>query len=140
MPLKNRETSEQLSRRMAAVRQRNTTPELMVRRIAHELGFRFRLHSTDLPGRPDIVFRRLKTVIFVHGCFWHRHRDCCRASIPATRQEYWRTKFRRTEHRDRDQAAQLRAAGWNVEVVWECETKKPTELRNRLRSILESRS
>lgn len=128
------DATETTSRRMAAVRQRDTLPELTVRRLAHRLGYRFRVHQSDLPGKPDIVFSRLKTVIFVHGCFWHRHQDCKRASMPRTRKDYWTDKFAKTVSRDRDQRERLRAAGWKVYVIWECETID----RNRLRQTLES--
>lgn len=108
---------------MRRVHSTDTTPERRVRSFLHKLGFRFRLHRKDLPGKPDIVLPGRRTVIFVHGCFWHCHRSCPRATIPASRQEYWRPKFERTIARDRENQEELRRQGWNVIVVWECETK-----------------
>jgi DNA mismatch endonuclease (patch repair protein) len=108
---------------MRRVRGKDTTPEMAVRSLLHRLGFRFRLHRKDLPGKPDIVLPKHKAAIFVHGCFWHRHAGCSRASTPATRQEYWLPKFRRTVERDKRNQDKLRRAGWNVIVVWECEIR-----------------
>lgn len=112
---------------MRAVRSQNTTPELSVRSLLHQLGFRFRVHRSDLPGRPDIILPRYRTVIFVHGCFWHRHPGCVRASTPATRQDYWLPKFARTVARDQCNQLSLRDLGWNVVVVWECEVRSLSE-------------
>lgn len=113
---------------MAQIRSRDTKPELVVRRLAHALGYRFRLHRGDLPGKPDLVFPRLKKVIFVHGCFWHQHHGCRIASIPQTRQDYWLPKFERTKIRDREAKELLQKIGWQVMTVWECETRRPEEL------------
>ncbi len=117
---------------MRRVRGKDTTPEMVVRSLLHRLGFRFRLHRADLPGTPDIVLPKYRAVIFVHGCFWHRHVGCPRASIPATRQEYWLPKFRRTLERDTQNHRLLRSAGWNVIVVWECELRDIRQLAARL--------
>lgn len=119
------------ARIMSAVRQRDTKPELAVRCELHAMGLRFRLHRTDLPGSPDIVLPRWKTVIFIHGCFWHRH-GCSRTTTPETRAEFWNAKFRRNIERDRDNEGQLRSMGWRVVVVWECNTRDPAALRRRL--------
>jgi DNA mismatch endonuclease (patch repair protein) len=127
---------EQRSKNMAAVRARNTAPELMVRSIVHELGFRFRLHSKMLPGKPDLVFPRLKRVIFVHGCFWHRHPNCPRASTPATRTEFWDKKFVTNVERDRRAVRDLHKIGWKVLVVWQCELRDLFALRRRLERFL----
>ena len=108
---------------MAAVASRDTSPELFVRRLIHAMGYRFRLHRSDLPGKPDIVLPRLRTVIFVHGCFWHRHACSAGRSMPATNPEYWLAKFERNTRRDRAVSRRLRAEGWSVVVVWECQTK-----------------
>ena len=107
---------------MRRVRGRNTTPERVVRRTAHALGYRFRLHRRDLPGTPDLTFPRLRKAVFVHGCFWHRHAGCSRTTSPKTRASYWRDKFEQNVERDRRNAAALQALGWEVLVVWECET------------------
>lgn len=118
---------------MRAVKRAHTAPEMIVRQELHALGLRFRLHRRDLPGSPDIVLPRLRTVIFVHGCFWHRHSDCRYATTPKTRQEYWLPKFAANIERDARKEAQLQALGWRVLLVWECETKRREELTLRLR-------
>lgn len=116
-------TPEERSEIMRKVRSKNTTPELVVRSVLHRLGFRFRLHRKDLPGNPDIVLPRHNTIVFVHGCFWHRHKGCKAASMPATKAEYWEEKFRRTVKRDNVNIRSLRKSGWKVVVVWECQTR-----------------
>ena len=121
---------------MRAVKRAHTAPEMIVRQELHALGLRFRLHRRDLPGSPDIVLPRLRTVIFVHGCFWHRHYDCRYATTPKTRQEYWLPKFAANIERDARKEAQLQALGWRVLLVWECETKRREELTLRLRREL----
>ncbi len=123
------------SRVMRAVKSGDTTPELIVRRIVHSLGYRFRLHRRDLPGQPDIVLPRLGKAIFVHGCFWHRHACDAGQSTPATRLEYWQAKFDRNIARDRRTLRRLRREGWSVLVVWECQTR--TAKREALTSRLE---
>jgi DNA mismatch endonuclease, patch repair protein len=122
------------SRMMAGVRQRHTAPELLVRKVLHSLGLRFRLHKRDLPGSPDIVLQRWKTVILVHGCFWHRH-GCNRTTTPSTRSDFWLRKFERNVQRDRECVGKLRRLGWRVVVVWECETRQPIILHRRLRRL-----
>lgn len=107
------------SRMMAGIRGRNTKPEILVRSLLHRQGFRFRLHGSDLPGKPDIVFPRLRAVIFVHGCFWHGH-DCPLFKWPATRPEFWRAKIGRNQANDGKSVDSLLAAGWRVGVIWEC--------------------
>jgi DNA mismatch endonuclease (patch repair protein) len=106
---------------MARIRGRDTRPEMAVRHFAHALGFRYRLHRRDLPGTPDIVFSRFRTVIFVHGCFWHRHEGCRRATMPKTRRDFWQAKFDANVERDRRNIAMLEAADWTVIVIWECQ-------------------
>lgn len=109
---------------MRAVKSRDTTPEMVVRRIVHALGFRYRLHRRDLPGAPDLVFPGRRKVVFVHGCFWHGH-DCPRgARAPKTNADYWRAKITRNVARDARNAQALADAGWHVLTVWECETPK----------------
>lgn len=117
---------------MAAVRRRDTAPEVLVRSYMHRIGLRFRLHDTSLPGSPDIILRRHNTVVFVHGCFWHGH-DCPRGKAPSTRQEFWLPKLLRNRRRDQLQVQLLRDLGWRVLVVWECQTKDETRLIRRLR-------
>ncbi len=128
--------AERRSRLMARVRQRDTKPEMAVRRAAHALGFRFRLQRGDLPGRPDLVFPKLDKVLFVHGCFWHSHRECKSATVPKTRTEYWDAKLAANRARDLRVAEALRQSGWDVGIVWECETRKRDELLERLRAFL----
>jgi DNA mismatch endonuclease Vsr len=120
---------------MARIRGRDTGPEMIVRRLLHGSGYRFRIHAANLPGRPDIVFRSRRTVIFVHGCFWHRH-DCGLGYTPKTRRQFWQNKFNGTVERDRRVHEALTASGWRVIVVWECETKKSLALARRLAKVL----
>jgi len=124
------------SKTMRAVKDRDTAPEMAVRKIAHGMGFRYRLHRSDLPGKPDLVFPRLKKAIFVHGCFWHQH-DCPRgARVPKSSQEYWLPKLRRNQERDRENQAKLQESGWELLVIWECEVKDHARLHDRIRVFL----
>jgi DNA mismatch endonuclease (patch repair protein) len=118
---------------MSRVGPKNTTPELKVRRAAHALGLRFRLHRKDLPGTPDLVFPKRRVALFVHGCFWHRHPGCRKASAPGTRPEYWAEKFETNVARDARNRAALETAGWHVAVIWECETKNDDALMQIVR-------
>lgn len=128
-------TREQRSRNMAAIRGKNTRPELRVRSALHALGYRFRLHRKDLPGRPDIVLSKYRLVIFVHGCFWHCH-DCSYGRVtPATRSAFWIAKRSSNVRRDELQARNLELAGWKVIVIWECETRNENALATRLRKL-----
>lgn len=129
--------STQRSALMARVRQKNTSPELRVRQIVHALGYRFRVNRRGLPGTPDIVFPSRYKVIFVHGCFWHRHPGCKKASTPKTRPEFWNAKFDANVARDQRKIAELERDGWSVMVVWECELASD-DLADRLTSFLES--
>ena len=108
---------------MAAVKGRDTKPELIVRRHLHAAGFRFRLNARDLPGRPDIVLPKYRTVVFVHGCFWHQH-DCRSFKWPKTRATFWKNKIKKNAERDTRKQNELRALGWRVVIVWECDLKK----------------
>lgn len=127
---------EQRSAIMRAVRATDTTPERLVRSLAHRLGYRFRLHRRDLPGAPDLVFPKLRAVVFVHGCFWHQH-SCPRGNRrPATNAAYWNAKLDRNVRRDARNAARLRRAGWSVMTVWECQTRQPDRLARRLDRFL----
>ena len=120
---------------MAAVKSKHTTPEMVVRRLAHSLGFRFRLHVADLPGKPDLVFPRLRKVIDVRGCFWHLH-GCRRCRIPSSRRAYWLAKLTRNACRDKESVKALRRDGWKVLVVWECETGRADLLRRKIERFL----
>lgn len=130
-------TPEQRSRCMAAVRGKNTKPEIAVRRVLSAMGYRYRLHRRDLPGNPDIVFVARRAVVFVHGCFWHRHTCRFGRAMPATRVEFWRTKFEANVARDRRAKAKLKRLGWRVLVVWECQLKDCEGVAERLRTFLE---
>jgi DNA mismatch endonuclease (patch repair protein) len=114
---------------MSRVRGVNTSPEIAVRRFLHEHGFRFRIHPCNLPGRPDIVLPKLNTVIFVHGCFWHRHAGCTKTTTPSTRQAFWNAKFKANVERDKRKAAELTEQGWKIITIWECEVT-PERLRH----------
>lgn len=122
------------SRNMAAIRGKNTAPELAVRGILHAMGLRFRLHRKDLPGRPDIVLQRHRTVVFVHGCFWHRHEGCRYTTTPKTRLAFWQAKFDANVARDHRNRIALEEMGWRVLVVWECELRDAEALRDRLKA------
>ena len=122
---------------MARIRNRNTKPELAVRRIAHGLGYRFRLHRRDLPGCPDIVFPRYKAVILVHGCFWHQHPGCKFAYKPKTRTQFWETKFEGNVARDKRNELALSNLGWKTMVIWECETTDHEAVATRIVSFLQ---
>jgi len=124
--------SEQRSRNMSAIKSKNTKPEIAVRKLLHSMGYRYRLHRKDLPGSPDIVLPKYKTVIFVHGCFWHRHQNCKYASTPKTRQEFWEAKFRENINRDKKHQENLSSMGWKIIIVWECEIKDQDFDLNRL--------
>lgn len=117
---------------MARVKDKDSKPEIVVRRLAHRLGYRFLLHCRNLPGTPDLVFPRLRKIIFVHGCFWHRHRGCYRTTTPKTRKAFWADKFKSNIKRDKVKQRQLEALGWDVMVLWECETFDLDNLSERL--------
>ena len=126
------QVSEQRSRNMSAIKSKNTKPEIKVRKILHSMGYRFRLHSKDLPGSPDIVLPKYKTVIFVHGCFWHRHENCKYASTPKTRKEFWNKKFTENKKRDSEIQEKIKILDWRSVVIWECETKNIENLRDKI--------
>lgn len=133
----DRLTPDERSAHMRRIRKTDTKPEIIVRKLAHGLGFRFRLHRRDLPGTPDLVFPRLRKSILVHGCFWHQHPGCKLARTPKTRLAYWQPKLCRNQERDLAAQKQLEAAGWSVLVVWECETADPDALRRSISVFLE---
>jgi DNA mismatch endonuclease (patch repair protein) len=114
---------------MSRIRSGDTTPEIAVRSILHRLGYRFRLHDRSLPGRPDIVLKRHRVVVFVHGCFWHRHYGCRFAYTPKSNVSFWTTKFAENVARDKLAIRQLRQDGWKVLVIWECRLRQPSRLQ-----------
>jgi DNA mismatch endonuclease (patch repair protein) len=120
-------SKEQRSSMMRAVRSKDTAPEMLVRRAAHRLGLRFRLHCKSLPGRPDLSLKKWRTVIFVNGCFWHRHAGCRRASVPQSNKVFWLKKLKENVRRDQANYAQLKLLGWHVIVLWQCEVKTPEQ-------------
>ncbi len=128
-------TKEQRSRIMKSVGSRNTGPELAVRRLLHHLGYRYRLHRRDLPGKPDIVFPGRRSVIFVHGCFWHGH-DCDKGKLPKSRAEYWIAKIKSNQERDARAMARLKETGWRTLSVWQCELKNLDTTERMLRKFL----
>lgn len=131
-------TAERRSHNMRQIKSKGMKPELLVRSLAHRLGFRFRLHSKDLPGKPDLVFRSRRKAIFVHGCFWHSHEraDCLDSRLPKSNVGYWVPKLARNKERDVENVAALKAAGWRVLTVWECETKDERKLTRALTRFL----
>lgn len=129
-------TKEKRSIVMSKIRSTNTKPEIILRSALHRLGYRFRIHSKQLPGKPDIVLAKYKTLIFVHGCFWHFHKDCPEGRFPSTNTEYWSEKIKKTIERDKQHQKLCKELGWTVLVIWECEIEK--KLINILNKIKES--
>ena len=131
------ERPEDRSRTMRAVKGRDTGPEMTVRRLAHGIGCRYRLHRKDLPGKPDLVFPARRKVIFVHGCFWHQHHCSRGARSPKSSRDYWIPKLQRNKQRDAENQNRLREMGWDVLVIWECEMKDRDALQARITTFLE---
>ena len=127
---------EQRHRIMRAVKRENTGPELVVRRLLYRMGYRYRLQRKDLPGKPDIAFMSRRKAIFVHGCFWHRH-DCSKGRLPKSRLHYWRPKLQKNVERDRAVQNRLRSLGWDVLVIWQCETADLEALASRLQYFVD---
>ena len=125
-------SKKQRSENMSRIRSRDTGPELAVRRVAHRMGFRFRLYRKDLPGTPDLTFPKHRLAVFVHGCFWHRHSGCRFAYSPKSRVEFWTKKFKQNVTRDRRNRTALQNLGWRVAVIWECETREANVVEDRL--------
>lgn len=123
------------SEMMRAVKGKNTSTEMIVRSAAHRLGLRFRLHRADLPGKPDLVFPKWRTVVFVNGCFWHRHRGCKKASMPKSNVVFWKKKFDNNVARDSANKEMLHALGWRVETIWQCEANTVAAATSALRTI-----
>jgi DNA mismatch endonuclease (patch repair protein) len=130
-------TRKRRSLMMASIRGRDTKPELAVRRAAHGLGFRFRLHRRDLPGSPDLVFPGRRKVVFVHGCYWHRHPGCRLAYTPKSNIAFWTAKFDRNVRRDSEAQAHLIELGWSALTIWECQTTDDSRLKRLLREFLQ---
>lgn len=124
-------SKNQRSWNMSRIRGKDTKPERAVRSLLHRMGYRFRLHRRDLPGKPDIVLPKYRAVVFVHGCFWHRHKGCRYAYTPKTRKEFWENKFSENIRRDKENSARLRQLGWKIIYVWECETERNPGLLER---------
>jgi DNA mismatch endonuclease, patch repair protein len=124
------------SQLMGRIRGKDTKPELIVRRAAHRLGYRFRLHVKNLPGSPDLVFRSRNVALFVHGCFWHRHAGCPYCYTPKSNIQFWREKFKKNVIRDKRVRTGLEGMGWHVAVIWECEAADSDSLRKRLKELL----
>jgi DNA mismatch endonuclease (patch repair protein) len=133
-------TPKARSERMSRIRGADTRPELLVRCLVFRLGYRFRLHESKLPGKPDLVFPGRRKVIFVHGCFWHRHSGCAMARLPKSRLKFWRPKLEHNKLRDRLNRARLTRLGWRSLVIWECETRNPALIERRIRTFLEGES
>ena len=133
---RDRLTPEERSRNMARIRSHNTKPEKIVRQLVTALGLRYRLQRRDLPGKPDLVFGPSRTVLFVHGCFWHQHGHCGAGRLPTANRGFWTTKLTRNIERDAAAKTALKKLGWRVLTVWECETKQPERLQRRLARLL----
>lgn len=136
-PQKDKLSTEERSILMGKVRSKNTKPEIAVRKLIHAKGYRFRLHRRDIPGSPDLVFPSLKKVIFVHGCFWHRHTGCKMATTPNTRREFWNQKFASNIKRDQRNFEELAKMGWKFLIIWECEIKDFSSLTSKAMGFLE---
>ena len=131
-------TPAERSARMALVRAKDTKPELLVRRLVHGMGYRYRLHRRDLPGTPDLVFPGRSKVIFIHGCFWHRHVACALARLPKSRSDFWLPKLTANAERDARNVRELRRLGWSVLTIWECQLGDTAKLANRIRRFLDA--
>jgi DNA mismatch endonuclease, patch repair protein len=129
-------SSTRRSENMRQIKSKGMKPELIVRSMVHRMGYRYRLHSRDLPGKPDLAFRTRKKIIEVRGCFWHQHEGCPEAHLPKSRTHYWRPKLARNKQRDKENCKRLLELGWRVFVVWECETENTKRLSTTLRKFL----
>lgn len=130
-------TPRERSERMARIKAKNTTPEMKLRKLVYGMGFRYRIHDRRLPGRPDLVFQGRRAVIFIHGCFWHRHSGCRLARIPKSNVEFWSNKLEKNRLRDARNIASLEALGWRVLVIWECEIKNDDRMKNTIKMFLD---
>lgn len=127
---------QERSERMSRVKGKDTKPEMAVRSLVHRLGFRYRLHTQGLPGKPDLVFAGRRCVIFVHGCFWHRHSNCPLSRMPKSRVDFWQPKLEENRRRDSRNQRELRKDGWRLMIIWECQLGEPARLENRIRKFL----
>ncbi len=124
------------SRNMARIGSKDTKPEMKVRRLVHAMGYRYRLHVKELPGKPDLVFSSRKKVIYVHGCFWHQHKGCREGKVPTSRESYWLPKLTRNVGRDRKHIRRLKRLGWEVLTLWECQLGDSKEVERKVRAYL----
>lgn len=123
---------------MSRIKGTNTKPEKIIRKMLHKMGYRFRLHRKDLPGKPDIVLPKYNKVIFVNGCFWHGHRNCKKAELPESNRDFWKEKIRKTQLRDKKSNRQLKNLGWNVLTIWQCELINEEKLLGKINSFMAS--
>ena len=128
-------SKERRSWNMSRIKNKDTEPEMKVRRVLHKMGIGYRLHRKDLPGKPDIVLKKYNTVIFVHGCYWHQHPGCKNATMPKTNVAFWKNKFEKNKMNDEKKAVMLIEMGWHVEVIWECEVNDPDKLKSKLTKL-----
>jgi len=131
-------TREERSKRMSLIKNKDTKPEMVVRRLIHGMGYRYRLHDPKLPGKPDLVFPSRRKVIFVHGCFWHRHEGCHLARLPKSKLDFWYPKLEENKKRDAKQKRELSQLGWDCMIIWECELRNIDALTERIRAFLQS--
>jgi DNA mismatch endonuclease, patch repair protein len=129
-------SSKHRSWNMSRIRSTNTKPEIIVRSLLHSLGFRFRKNVKTLPGKPDVVLKKYNAIIFVHGCFWHQHKNCKRSNMPKSRQDYWKSKLGKNVLCDELHNAELKKQGWRILIVWECEVKEKMFLTDKLKTFL----
>ena len=129
-------SSDRRSKNMRQIRSKDTKPEIAVRKLIHSMGYRYRLHSRNLPGKPDMVFSGRRKVIFVHGCFWHQHKSCISGRIPKSRVDYWRPKLTKNRKRDKTNQKRLKDFGWDCLVIWECEIQDTKKIAKLVRSFL----
>lgn len=125
------------SENMRRIRSKDTNPELLIRRLIFKMGYRYRLHGKNLPGKPDLVFAGRKKIIFIHGCFWHQHKNCIDSHIPKTNQDYWAAKLHKNKVRDKKNQAEFKKLGWSFLIVWECKIKNVSRLSRRIKTFLE---
>jgi DNA mismatch endonuclease (patch repair protein) len=128
-------TPEMRSWNMSRIRGKDTKPELFIRSLLHAMGYRFRLKNANIPGKPDIILPRYKAVVFVHGCFWHRHKDCKYAYTPKSRIDFWQKKFEANVQRDQEISEQLKQLGWHQLIIWECEIKNIENLKKKIKAF-----
>jgi DNA mismatch endonuclease (patch repair protein) len=121
---------------MSRIRSKNTKPELIVRKVLSKIGIRYRLHNSKLPGKPDIIISKAKTIIFINGCFWHQHKNCKKQAVPASNKDYWEKKLKRNIEKQKQDISALRALGWKVHKIWECQTADEKKLTNKVLQIL----